>query len=1193
MKRSTLHSLALITAIATVALSGAPRAAADDTELFVGPTVTPAAARPNILFILDTSGSMKTSQAPDYEASIDYGNCASGRIYWSTGVEPPQCNSDQWIAADKFACNEERKVIDGNGVSGPVAAARWSRNRGVYQWRRPTDGDNQSWIECQSDELKNPVHGKAESSSDWWASNSVNDANAGWSTDEDNRITWNTNTGGNARSLYFFSANYVDYYQKRRDGLLPGTKSRINIMKDVMVSVLDKLQDVNVGLMRYSNNGGGGADQDARGGMVRVAMGPIETNKAAMTTTIRNWDPEGWTPLSETLYEATQYLRGSDVVFGLISKEETYQAQGAVPSVLASRQVGNTGVYRSPMTEACQSTYIVYLTDGEPTQDNEANKLIEALPGFADVNGSATCSTAGSKPDYNYSGRCTDELTKWLKESDLRPDKQGVQNVTSYWIGFGDDARGSDFLKLVAERGGGKLYEAGNTGELAAAFTDILGRIEKKSTYFSSPTVAVNAFNRTQNLNYLYMSVFTPTQTYRWLGNVKKYRITPAGVIVDKNGNSAVDPNKGFFYDSAHSYWSPAVDGADAGAGGAASNIPSPPPGLAARTIYSNLTTDSGTLNEHLFALKDSGNLALANNLLLGVASASVVSGRPSIADLVDWAYGKDIFDRDDDDDTTDKRADMGDPLHSRPATVVYRGPADDPDIVLYATTNDGYLHAIDARDGVELWSFVPRQLISRVENLYLDEDVTSREYGLDGAVRVVRLDRNGNGTIEPAGTDINGNGTREEIEKDKVYLFFGMRRGGSYYFGLDVTEHDKPKLLWTIGPAQLPGVGQTWSSPTPAQVNVSRTWTDANPDKLVLIFGGGYDLSQDTVGYSVDDVGKQIFMIDAVTGSLIWRAGPTTDSGAQLQLAKMTNAIPGDIRVADLTGDGFADRMYAADLGGRVWRFDIKNGQAAAGLVTGGVFASLGVGDLDTRPEPISHNRRFFYAPDVALIKSGTSNWINVAIGSGHREKPISDKTVVNRFYSLRDYNVFTAVANNQYKAICSDSETSPCHQIITDDDSRLVDVTTNLTPTIPAGGAGWKMNLQDVGEKVLAESRTFQNQIYFTTYSPQQRAYDSDYCVATVGLNRLHIVDVATGKPVVNFDKSTDGSLERSKELAQGSIAPEAIFIFPTPDADPDDPTKPMPAVPPICLVGLESCGTGLLNPPVRTYWQQRGTN
>ncbi len=57
---------------------------------------------------------------------------------------------------------------------------------------------------------------------------------------------------------------------------------------------------------------------------------------------------------------------------------------------------------------------------------------------------------------------------------------------------------------------------------------------------------------------------------------------------------------------------------------------------------------------------------------------------------------------------------------------------------------------------------------------------MTSRVYGLDGAVRVVRLDRDGDGTIEPAGSDINGDGTVSESEKDKVYLYFGMRRGGS-----------------------------------------------------------------------------------------------------------------------------------------------------------------------------------------------------------------------------------------------------------------------------------------------------------------------------------------------------------------------------------------------------------------------------
>ena len=141
-------------------------------------------------------------------------------------------------------------------------------------------------------------------------------------------------------------------------------------------------------------------------------------------------------------------------------------------------------------------------------------------------------------------------------------------------------------------------------------------------------------------------------------------------------------------------------------------------------------------------------------------------------------------------------------------------------------------------------------------------------------------------------------------------------------------------------------------------------------------------------------------------------------------------------MRVVDLTGDGFADRMYAADLGGRVWRFDISNG--AGGSQPGRrrrlcLARQRRPGD-DDKTDADEANRRFFYAPDVALMKSGTTNFINVGIGSGHREKPITDVTVVNRFYSLRDFNVFSQVQNTQYKATCGTTETSPCHQIITD---------------------------------------------------------------------------------------------------------------------------------------------------------------
>ncbi len=189
----------------------------------------------------------------------------------------------------------------------------------------------------------------------------------------------------------------------------------------------------------------------------------------------------------------------------------------------------------------------------------------------------------------------------------------------------------------------------------------------------------------------------------------------------------------------------------------------------------------------------------------------------------------------------------------------------------------------------------------------------------------------------------------------------------------------------------------------------------------------------------------------------------------------------------------------------------------------------------------------------------TGTTNFINVGIGSGHREKPITDVTVVNRFYSLRDFNVFSQVQNTQYKATCGTSETSPCHQIITDGDTRLLDVTGVANPTIPAGGVGWRMNLQDAGEKVLAESRTFQNRIYFTPYSPEEREYNPEFCVATVGLNRLYIVDAATGKPVVTL--ATGGGHcagrqpripDRSRSWPAARIAPEAIFVFPASDAD-----------------------------------------
>jgi type IV pilus assembly protein PilY1 len=518
--------------------------------------------------------------------------------------------------------------------------------------------------------------------------------------------------------------------------------------------------------------------------------------------------------------------------------------------------------------------------------------------------------------------------------------------------------------------------------------------------------------------------------------------------------------------------------------------------------------------------------------------------------------------------------------MHGRPATVIYGGTVANPDAndgVVFAVTNEGYLHAINIADGSEHWAFVPRALLGRARDMYVNDVIEEREYGLDGNIRVVRNEVNDNGVLEPA-------------LGETVRIYFGMRRGGSNYYGLDVTDRNAPTLLFRIGPnetgtKQLVGGGQSWSTPSLAKVNISGA--TQNTLQQVLVFGGGYDTVQDNGGYTVDTVGNQVVIVDAVSGNVLWRAGPSTDTGADLRHASMTHGIPGDVRVFDITGDGFADRMYAGDMGGRVWRFDIHNGQTRANLVTGGVFASLGNAHLGTHP--IATTRRFYNAPDVAFLASGGRTWLNIAIGSGYRAHPLN-VDVQDRFYSLRDHQPFARLTQTQY-----DTAT-----VITEADVNLIDITTDIDPTIPAGATGWRLDLRQTdgftGEKNLSEARTIESMLQFTTYEPNSESTpESNSCSPGVGTNRLYTISAFTGAPVFdreNPEDPPDDRDDRETDLAQGGIAPEVVWVFPSPD-DPENCVGEECRPDPICLVGLENCGVGVNLAPVRTFWRQTGVN
>lgn len=1155
-------SRAFVPVVAGVVLSMASvaPALADDTEIFVN-QASARGVRPNILFIVDTSGSMngmvEVSKAP-YDPALTYpGSCDASRLYFSrvaagpsSGGNIPVCAGDavRFVPVALNRCAAGRVALDGIAGFWTGKTARW-RSSSVA-WRNVQVGENEDQpIECEVD---SGVHGETDASVQRYARNGTD--TSFWSASSTEELSWDSI---DVHRLY--SANYLNWYYT------PDTTAQITRLQTVQAvgtALASSLDNVNLGLMRFSTRDTA-TGVNAEGGMITHEVANVTTSRATIIARLNTYQPQGATPLSETLFEAGQYLAGRAVDYGLNSEVEGGMP---FPSVPESRLPVDQTRYRSPIEFQCQRNYVILLTDGQPVQDQSADARIESLPDFGSLVG-GSCTGTGD-------GRCLDDMAEYLYRADLSPTLPGQQNATTYTIGFGPDVAGSPFLDTVARRGGGASFAANNVEQLTDVLQRVVGDILQGSATFTSPAVSINAFNRTQSTNELYVSVFTPEDSLRWPGNVKKYGILD-GQIVDAANRPAVDPTTGFFRVGTRSFWSASPDDNQVELGGAASRLPDP----GARRVYTHFAS-AGTPN--LTAAANA--FTTANAALTDAVLNTGTTGGPTREQLIDWARGVDVQDIDGDGDRTEALRSVGDPLHARPAVVSYGGTSASPDAldqVVFVPTNDGFIHAINARTGVELWAFVPEELLGRLADLYRDPTVTARSYGLDGDVRVLKFDANQDGIVDAAAGD-------------RVWIYFGMRRGGRQYYSLDVTNRLQPQLRWTLGPAQLPGIGETWSTPTIARVRVQGA--TQNGENLVLIIGGGYDDAQQNYQFTPDASGNRIFMVDAASGALLWSAGaPSSPGSPDLQIAGMTNSIPGRVVVLDTNGDQFADRMYAADMGGRVLRFDIFNGRPRSQLVTGGVFAALGAGDTGT--SNIAENRRFYYAPDVALIqRRGADPYYNLAIGSGYRGHPLHTETR-DRFYSLRDRNPFARFSQAEY-----DAQTPLLDANLTD----ITDVIANAS--IGVNSPGWKLELRLgggggggwTGEKVLSEALTVDGTLLFTTYEPVA-SDPNNPCLPATGRNRAYALKVDTGRPAINFNNDrVINAADASTLLAQAGIAGSvSIGIEDVRSRPPGAPVPDPNSVDALgrrafCIVGVEVLQRCIVpGSVVRTFWQRAANN
>ncbi|MBM4220558.1 MAG: VWA domain-containing protein [Gammaproteobacteria bacterium] len=1073
---------------AVLSLGLAPTLHADDAEIFLSDRST-ATARANILFIIDTSGSMNAlvdTQVP-YDPDTNFSGCyRRDALYYTTTSGLPPCDSPDLVLKTINYCEASKQPL---AEVGYYADSLLGWNYSNQRWH-PLSGDREDDpAECLGDR---GIHGAAFDSEPF----ASNGPQGPWAIDDGQEPAWTDR-------YTVYDGNWLNWTTNAPTA----QRTRLDIVKTAVNDLVASIGNVNVGVMRFNRS---------EGGRVIAAMEDIETSRNNVQNIVNGLTASGQTPLSETLYEATQYFMGRLVDYGNSVDER---------SVAASR-VGNDpdgSQYQTPLDEACSRNFIILLTDGEPSADDGAVARIRGLPDFA--------TTVAPDCDGSGQGRCLDDLAEYLASRDLSPTLAGIQTVTTHTIGFAADF---PLLESTAERGGGKYLTADDTASLATALSGIALSLFDNTGSFAAPTVPVNAFNRSENLGDVYLSVFQPSDRTRWIGNLKKYRFSD-GELVGQDGENVIDPLTGLFRREAFSFWSAQPDGDRAGEGGAASRLPE----SSQRRLFSNVAGDN---------LSDAANRIRTDNANISAALASVPADEQR--NLIEWTLGRDVRDQDQDGNLAETRRDMGDALHVQPVTLLYSGTEADPVSTVFLPTNDGFLHALDSQTGEELWAFLPARLLAGLYPLYLNEETTSKHYRLDGELNLVVLNDDGRPGLSGA---------------ERAILLFGMGRGGDGIFAVDVTARDAPRLLWEISSSNpdFADLGQTWSTPAAARVRID------NQVRNVLVFGGGYDAGQDNRNYRIDTQGNAIYMVDLLTGESIWSAGhPDAIHDHQLLLDEMQHSIPAPVRPLDINGDGLADRMYVGDMGGRLWRFDIVNGRPRDDLVEGGVLASLGA--PASGPDAAEADlRRFYAAPDVVPTVINRKLVILLNIGSGYRGHPL-DTAISEQFFSVRDFNAYGVIDTAAYPDTPVSIE-------------QLTDITDDVSPTLPFSTPGWRLRLnQGAGEKVLGESLTLENTVFFTSFTPGETANE---CSAGTGINRLYAISSLDGSPRVDLDRPDETEpltiLDRFRELRSGIPVITINRVL-------GEDGKTMICVGPQCLDG-EELGIGRRPPVRRTYWFQ----
>jgi len=391
---------------------------------------------------------------------------------------------------------------------------------------------------------------------------------------------------------------------------------------------------------------------------------------------------------------------------------------------------------------------------------------------------------------------------------------------------------------------------------------------------------------------------------------------------------------------------------------------------------------------------------------------------------------------------------------------------------MIYIGANDGMLHGFRASDGAELMAYIPGD-----HNLYsklaaLSQPSYAHQFYVDGDVVTADAQYNNNW---------------------KTVLVGSLRDGGQSIYALDITNPAlfnestaNNLLLWEFSDQNDPDLGFTYSTPYVARVN-----NGGNP-AWAVIFGNGYN-NTTADGYASTS-GVASLYIALLNGPVsgTWTLGTNY---YKISVAGGSTSAPNGLATptpVDVNGDGVVDYVYAGDLNGVMWRFDLTASNPASWTVSK-LFQAQSVTAGD---QPITTAPVVTFHPNGAaagqLVYFGTGQFLQITDNSQTGQ-------VNQSIYAIWDRNTGTTVTKSQLLQQQILGEVSNGYSVNGTATTYTQRYSTNNAINWNSGtgqNLGWYMALiesgasSNLGERVVTQAIVRNNIAIFTTLVPSSSA-------------------------------------------------------------------------------------------------------